>query len=115
MVVGHALLRDEHLKEGRQEGGGVGVGVRVGVGARAGVGSTPNPSPYLLRPVDDKVAALVERAFPQLGEFRVAARVIDFGISKETCFELMSDHWNDFKAHPPLEDSYRLTRGTAFS
>jgi len=75
MVVGHALLCDEHLKEGRQEGGGVGVGVRVGVGARAGVGSTPNPSPYLLRPVDDKVAALVERAFPQLGEFRVAARV----------------------------------------
>jgi hypothetical protein len=42
--------------------------------------------------------------------FRVAARVIDFGISKETCFELMSDHWNDFKAHPPLEMGDLLQR-----
>lgn len=33
--------------------------------------------------------------------YRVAARVKDFGVSEETCLELMLDHWNGEKAFPP--------------
>lgn len=33
--------------------------------------------------------------------FQIACRVKDFGISEETCLELMAEHWNDQKAHPP--------------
>ncbi len=33
--------------------------------------------------------------------FRVACRVRDFGISQETCVELLGAHWNDTKASPP--------------
>jgi hypothetical protein len=33
--------------------------------------------------------------------FAVAAMVRDFGVSEETCFELMAEHWNDARAFPP--------------
>jgi hypothetical protein len=40
--------------------------------------------------------------------FMVAARLYDFGISKETCFELLIE-WNETHCHPPLE-SHELER-----
>jgi hypothetical protein len=33
--------------------------------------------------------------------YNVACRVKDFGITEETCFELMAEHWNPVKAIPP--------------
>jgi hypothetical protein len=33
--------------------------------------------------------------------FNVACRVKDFGITEETCFTLMLEHWNQIKALPP--------------
>jgi hypothetical protein len=33
--------------------------------------------------------------------YQVACRVRDFGLSEETCLELMAEHWNDTKADPP--------------
>jgi hypothetical protein len=35
--------------------------------------------------------------------FRVAARLKDFGLSPETAFELLLEHWNDVKAIPPWD------------
>lgn len=33
--------------------------------------------------------------------YQVACRVKDYGISEDTCLDLMADHWNDKKAVPP--------------
>jgi hypothetical protein len=33
--------------------------------------------------------------------FQIACVVRDFGIEEQTCLELMVEHWNDTKAHPP--------------
>jgi hypothetical protein len=43
----------------------------------------------------------IEGAGGDATTFEVACRVKDFGVTKETCFELMGDHWNNDKAHPP--------------
>lgn len=42
--------------------------------------------------------------------FRVATKIKDFGISLETAFDLLCDHWNDDKAFPswPLADLQRI-------
>jgi AAA domain/Bifunctional DNA primase/polymerase, N-terminal len=43
----------------------------------------------------------IENAGGDLTTFRVAATVKDMGISEETCFELLAEHWNAEKAIPP--------------
>ena len=45
----------------------------------------------------------VEGAGGDLETFRVAARVVDFGITEAMALELMLDHWNEQKASPPWQ------------
>jgi RecA-family ATPase len=57
----------------------------------------------------DRAIAWLEKDAPEAVEnnggntttFRVAATVKDMGISEETCFDLLVEHWNDEKALPP--------------
>ena len=47
----------------------------------------------------------IEGAGGDAETYKVACRVIGFGISFEKCLELMLDHWNDIKASPPWDAS----------
>lgn len=58
-----------------------------------------------------RAAEWLERSAPDAVEgdggdlttLKVAARVKDFGISQARCAELMDEHWNEQKAHPPWD------------
>jgi len=52
---------------------------------------------YLLKDAPEAV----EHANGDDTTFRVICRLLDFGISKDTVLELLLDHWNEEKAHPP--------------
>ncbi|MBO6539868.1 MAG: bifunctional DNA primase/polymerase [Rhizobiaceae bacterium] len=48
--------------------------------------------------------------------YRVAAKLRDFGVSKETALELLLEHWNEQKASPPwMPDDLSLKVENAFS
>ena len=48
--------------------------------------------------------------------FKVAAQLKDYGLSEETAFNLMSEHWNQHKASPPWdEDDLQRKVANAFA
>jgi RecA-family ATPase len=66
--------------------------------------------------LSDEAPEAVEGCGGDETTFRVACRLKDFGIGKETALDLMLDHWNEHKAIPPwpldqleakVENAYR--------
>lgn len=55
--------------------------------------------------LENSAPEAIEGAGGDAETYRVACRVIGFGISSEKCLELMLDHWNDIKASPPWDVS----------
>ena len=49
----------------------------------------------------DNAPEAIEGAGGDNQTFQIACVVRDFGVEEQTCLELMAEHWNDIKAHPP--------------
>lgn len=51
---------------------------------------------------------------PDNGTYSVAAKVKDFGVSEETCFDLMLEHWRDARGLPKDDDHIRFRVENAY-
>ena len=47
-----------------------------------------------------KAPEAIQNLGGDLVTYKVACKVKDFGISRDTCVDLMVSHWNENKAHP---------------
>jgi hypothetical protein len=94
----------EHAPAGRRDR-------RNDVGGTAGafLGEAADTEAARIRAVD-----YLGRVAPDHGTYQVACRVKDFGVSRETCLELMMEHWEPAEAKGEEHVSFRVDNAYSY-